>query len=54
MPTVNKVIKEFICFGDFMDENGPKMTKNAFEKLTLIERDAFRKAVSLINCSFKY
>ena len=47
MPTVNKVVKEFITFGDFVDENGPKLTKNAFEKLSLKERDEFRKAVSL-------
>ena len=50
MPTVNKVVKEFITFGDFVDENGPKLTKNAFEKLSLKERDEFRKAVSF-NCN---
>ena len=46
MKTVNKVIKEFVTYGNFVDNNGPRMTKNAFEKLSLIERDAFRKAVS--------
>ena len=46
MKTVNKVIKEFVTYGNFVDNNGPRMTKNAFEKLSLIERDAFRRAVS--------
>ena len=46
MPTINKVIKEFVNFGDFVDENGPKMTKNAFEKLTITEKDVIRKVVS--------
>ena len=48
MPTINKVIKEFVNFGDFVDENGPRMTKNAFEKLSINEKDVIRKVVRSI------
>ena len=48
MPTINKVIKEFVNFGDYVDENGPRMTKNAFEKLSITEKDVIRKVVSLL------
>ena len=47
MPTINKVIKEFVNFGDFVDENGPRMTKNAFEKLSITEKDAIRRVVRI-------
>ena len=48
MPTVNEVVKEFINFGDFVDENGPRMTKNAYEKLSKVEQDAFRRVVRFL------
>ena len=49
LPTINKVVKEYFKYGDFIDENGPRLRKNAFEKLPVHERDLIRKIVSSIN-----
>ena len=43
--TIRNVIKEKLYFGDFIGRPYPKYKKSIFEKLTMEQKDAIRKAV---------